>query len=69
VRQQIRFAALHYRYGPHTLGNDLDANERAIFPCLAHFATAMYAELEAVELRQRITLLEQKLKAPNQRVR
>jgi hypothetical protein len=36
---------------------------------LAHFAAAMYAELEAVELRKRITLLERKLKAPSQRVR
>jgi hypothetical protein len=36
---------------------------------LARFAAAMYAELEAVELRQRITILERKPKAPSQRVR
>jgi len=29
----------------------------------------MYAELEAVKLRQRITLLERKFKAPSPRVR
>jgi hypothetical protein len=29
----------------------------------------MYAELEAVELRQRITILERKPKTPGQRIR
>jgi hypothetical protein len=56
-------------YGPHAVGTDLDSNERTMLSRLAHFAAAMYAELEAVELRKRITLLERKLKAPSQRVR
>src|SRR5262245_51198432 len=43
-------------------------NERTMLSRLARFAAAMYAELEAVELRQRITLLERKFKARSQRV-
>ena len=36
---------------------------------LPAFAAAMYAELEAVELRHQIAMLERKFKAPSQRVR
>jgi hypothetical protein len=56
-------------YGPHAVGTDLDSNERTMLCRLARFAAAMYAELEALELRQRITILERKFKAPSQRVR
>ena len=42
-------------YGPHAVGTDLNSNERTMLSRLARFAAAMYAELEAVELRQRIT--------------
>src|SRR5262245_59333097 len=56
-------------YGPHAVGTDLDSNERTMLSRLARFAAAKYAELETIELRKRIALLEQKLKAPNQRVR
>jgi hypothetical protein len=52
-------------YGPHAAGTDLDANERAMLSRLAHFAAAMYAELEAVELRHRIAILERKFEAPS----
>jgi tryptophan-rich sensory protein len=40
-------------YGPHAVGTDLNADERAMLSRLARFAAAMYAELEAVELRHR----------------
>jgi hypothetical protein len=50
-------------YGPHAAGTDLDANERAMLSRLARFAAAMYAELEAVELRRRIAMLERKFGA------
>jgi hypothetical protein len=56
-------------YGPHAVGTDLDANERAMLSRLARFAAAMYAELEAVELRHRIAMLERKFKAPSRRLR
>ena len=56
-------------YGPHSVGTDLDANERAMLYRLACFASAMYAELEAVELRHRIATLERKFKAPSRRMR
>ena len=56
-------------YGPHAVGTDLDANERAMLSRLARFAAAMYAELEAVELRHRIATLERKFKAPSRRLR
>jgi len=56
-------------YGPHAVGTDLDANERAMLYRLACFASAMYAELEAVELRQRIATLERKFKSPSRRLR
>ena len=52
-------------YGPHAVGTDLDANERAMLSRLARFAAAMYAELEAVELRHRMAMLERKFKAPS----
>jgi hypothetical protein len=55
-------------YGPHAVGTDLDANERAMLSRLARFAAAMYAELEAVELRHRIAMLEQRFEAPSRRV-
>jgi len=55
-------------YGPHAVGTDLDSNERTMLFRLANFAAAMYAELEAIELRHQITLLKRKLKAPSQRV-
>jgi hypothetical protein len=50
-------------YGPHAVGTDLNADERAMLSRLARFAAAMYAELEAVELRHRIAMLERKFKA------
>ena len=50
-------------YGPHAVGTDLDENERAMLSRLARFAAAMYAELEAVELRHRIAMLERKFQA------
>jgi hypothetical protein len=50
-------------YGPHAVGTDLNANERAMLSRLARFAAAMYAELEAVELHHRIAMLERKFKA------
>jgi len=50
-------------YGPHAAGTDLDENERAMLSRLARFAAAMYAELEAVELRHRIAMLERKFQA------
>jgi hypothetical protein len=56
-------------YGPHSVGTDLDANERAMLSRLACFASAMYAELEAVELRHRIATLERKFKSPSRRLR
>jgi hypothetical protein len=56
-------------YGPHAVGTDLDVNERAMLSRLARFAAAMYAELEAIELRHRIAMLERKFKAPSQRAR
>ena len=56
-------------YGPHAVGTDLDANERAMLSRLARFAAAMYAELEAVELRHRIAMLERKFKSPSRRLR
>jgi hypothetical protein len=56
-------------YGPHAVGTDLDTDERAMLSRLARFAAAMYAKLEAVELRRRIAMLERKFKAPSQRVR
>lgn len=56
-------------YGPHAVGTDLDANERAMLSRLARFAAAMYVELEAVELRHRIATLERKFKAPSRRLR
>ncbi len=56
-------------YGPHAVGTDLDANERATLSRLTRFAAAMYAELEAVELRHRIAVLERGFKAPSQQVR
>ena len=56
-------------YGPHAVGTDLDANERAMLSRLARFAAAIYAELEAVELRHRIATLERKFKAPSRRPR
>jgi hypothetical protein len=56
-------------YGPHAVGTDLDANERAMLSRLARFAAAVYAELEAVELRHRIATLERKFKAPSRRLR
>ena len=56
-------------YGPHAVGTDLDENERAMLSRLARFAAAMYAELEAVELRHQIAMLERKFKAPSQRMR
>ena len=56
-------------YGPHAVGTDLDENERAMLSRLARFAAAMYAELEAVELRHRIAMLERKFKAPSQQMR
>jgi hypothetical protein len=52
-------------YGPHAVGTDLDANERAMLSRLARFAAAMYAELEAIELRHRMAMLERKFKAPS----
>ena len=56
-------------YGPHAVGTDLDANERAMLSRLARFAAAMYAELEAVELRHRMAMLERKFKAPSRPLR
>jgi hypothetical protein len=56
-------------YGPHIAGTDLDANERAMLSRLAHFAAAVYAELEAVELRHRIEMLERKVEVPSRRAR
>jgi hypothetical protein len=50
-------------YGPDAAGTDLDANERAMLSRLAHFAAVIYAELEAVELRQRIAMLERKVRS------
>jgi len=56
-------------YGPHAVGTDLDANERAMLSRLARFAAAMYAKLEAVELRHRMAMLERKFKAPSRPLR
>ena len=56
-------------YGPHAAGTDLDENERAMLSRLAHFAAAMYAELEAVELRQQIATLKGKFEASSRRPR
>ena len=64
----VRCFALSF-YGPHAAGTDLDANERAMLSRLAHFAAAIYAELEAVGLRHRIATLERKFKAPSRRTR
>jgi hypothetical protein len=48
-------------YGAHESGNDLDHNERAMLARIAHDATAIYAELENEELRQRVAGLEREL--------
>ena len=56
-------------YGPHAVGTDLNADERAMLSRLAHFAAAMYAELEAVELRQQIATLKGKFEASSRRPR
>jgi hypothetical protein len=63
----VRCFALSF-YGPHVAGTDLDANERAMLSRLARFAAAMYSELEAVELRHRIAMLERKFEAPSRPV-
>jgi hypothetical protein len=68
VADPVRCFALSL-YGPHAAGTDLDSSERTMLSRLARFAAAMYAELEAIELRQRITALERKPKAQSQRVR
>jgi hypothetical protein len=62
VADPVRCFALSL-YGPHAAGTDLDANERAMLSRIARFAAAMYAELEAVELRHRIAMLERKFEA------
>jgi hypothetical protein len=64
----VRCFALSF-YGPHAVGTDLDANERAMLSRLAHLAAAIYAELEAVGLRHRIAKLERRFKAPSRRAR
>lgn len=51
-------------YGPHTSGTDLDTYERAMLGRLARQAAAMYAELEAENLRARVRFLERELQ-PN----
>ena len=56
-------------YGPHAVGTDLNADERAMLSRLARFAAAMYAELEAVELRQQIATLKRKFEASSRRLR
>ncbi len=56
-------------YGPHAVGTDLDSNERAMLSRLARFAAAMYAELEAVEMRQQIATLKRKFEASSLRPR
>ena len=68
VADPVRCFALSL-YGPHAVGTDLDSNELTMLSRLARFAAAMYAELEAIELRQRITILERKPKTPGQRIR
>jgi hypothetical protein len=50
-------------YGPHESGTDLDHYERAMLARLAARAAAMYAELEAGELRAEIARLERELDA------
>ena len=57
--------------GPHAVRavSDLNADERAMLSRLARFAAAMYAELEAVELRHRIAMLELKFNSPSWRLR
>ncbi len=50
-------------YGSHASGTDLDHNERAMLARLAHDATAIYAELEGKELREKVALLEGELRA------
>ena len=68
VADPVRCFAL-LLYGPHAAGTDLDVNERTMLSRLAHFAAAMYAKLEAVELRHRIANRERKFKAPSRRLR
>lgn len=48
-------------YGPHLLGTDLDANERAMLTRLAANAATMYAELENGALRGEVARLEREL--------
>jgi hypothetical protein len=50
-------------YGPHASGTDLDHNKRAMLARISHDASAIYAELESKELRQKITSLEHELEA------
>jgi hypothetical protein len=45
-------------YGPHISGTDLDPNERAMLRRLGEDAAAVYAELENIDLRERIMELE-----------
>ena len=50
-------------YGPHASGTDLYHSERSMLARIAHDAAAIYAELESKELRKKVTLLEDELKA------
>jgi hypothetical protein len=45
-------------YGPHKSGADLDRDEQAMLERLASDAAAMYAEIEAADLRRKVETLE-----------
>jgi len=49
-------------YGPHDSGTDLDTSERAMLARLGVEAAAMYAELEAGTLRDKVARLERELR-------
>ncbi|MFO1090336.1 MAG: hypothetical protein U1E46_12245 [Hyphomicrobiales bacterium] len=50
-------------YGPHEAGTDLDEHERALLARLGKIAADVYAELDAIALRSKISELESALSA------
>jgi hypothetical protein len=62
VGDRLRCLALAL-YGPHTTGNDLSHDERAMLAELADKAASAFTKLNEDELRQRIAALERKLKS------